>query len=361
MAQVARSLTVSGTPRTQLLSIQYLRGLAALSVLATHALQWPLAEINILLLKTGRLGVDVFFVISGFIITTIAGNGRFNPKQFLIRRAFRIVPAYWAATLLVTILAVAMPTQFRTTVPTIEGLIKSLLFIPSLDPKAPLLMLGWTLNFEAFFYVVFASLFFLGSEARTLALLGIFAILIGFGQFGSGLSYIETIYTSPSLVGFSFGTILAQAYRHGFFERFGERLRWAAVAALCILVAAFYLVDWGGGEEIALWKHLLMSSAAMSIVLLGLAYEAASRVGHIKLFKYIGDISYSVYLFHIFSVGAIWAISKRLFDIHQPLPYLCTAVLVILVGLVSGFVCHRLIERPFMTGIPPRSRAMPAT
>ncbi len=140
MAQIARSLAHSGTPRTQLLSIQYLRGLAALSVLVTHALQWPLAEMNIVLLKTGRLGVDVFFVISGFIITTIAGDGRFNPREFLVRRAFRILPAYWAATFLITILAIAIPTQFRTTIPTIEGLIKSLLFIPSLEPKAPLLL-----------------------------------------------------------------------------------------------------------------------------------------------------------------------------------------------------------------------------
>ncbi len=133
---------------------QYLRGLAALSVLVTHALQWPLTEINMGLLKTGRLGVDVFFVISGFIITTIAGDGRIDPKQFLVRRAFRILPAYWAATLLITILAVAIPSQFRTTIPTIEGLIKSLLFIPSLEPKAPLLLLGWSLNFEVFFYLL---------------------------------------------------------------------------------------------------------------------------------------------------------------------------------------------------------------
>ena len=103
----------------------YLRGLAALSVLVTHALQWPLAEMNIVLLKTGRLGVDVFFVISGFIITTIAGDGRFDPKQFLVRRAFRIVPAYWAATFLITILAIAIPTQLRTTIPTTEGLIRT--------------------------------------------------------------------------------------------------------------------------------------------------------------------------------------------------------------------------------------------
>jgi exopolysaccharide production protein ExoZ len=361
MTQIARTLTDFGTPRSQLLSIQYLRGLAALSVLATHALQWPLAEMNMGLLKTGRLGVDVFFVISGFIITTIAGDGRFDPRDFLIRRAFRIVPAYWTATLLVTILAVAIPTQFRTTVPTIEGLVKSLLFIPSLEPKAPLLVLGWTLNFEVFFYLVFASLFFLGSKARTLVLLGTFALLVAIGQFVPGLSHVEAIYTSPSLIGFSFGTILAQAYQHPSFARLCEQLRRAAIAAPCILLVAFYVVDWGGAEEIALWKHLLMSSTALSIVLLGLNYEAVGQIAYIRPFKYIGDISYSVYLFHLFSVGAIWAVAKRLFDIHQPFAYLGCAALVILAGLASGAVCHHFIERPFMTGGRSRSRVVPAT
>src|SRR5260370_40717476 len=84
MTHIAMSLAGSGTPRTQLLSIQYLRGLAALSVLGTHALQWPLTEMNLRLLKTGRLRVHLFFVISGFIITTIAVCGRLHPNDFFI-------------------------------------------------------------------------------------------------------------------------------------------------------------------------------------------------------------------------------------------------------------------------------------
>jgi exopolysaccharide production protein ExoZ len=160
-----------------------------------------------------------------------------------------------------------------------------------------LLLLGWSLNFEVFFYLLFASLFFLRSEARTLVLLGIFTLLVGIGQFATGLSHVEAIYTSPSLIGFSLGTILAQAYRHGLFARFCAQLRWATMAAPCVLLVAFYAVDWNGAEEIALWKHVLMSSTALSIVLLGLNHEAAGEVTHVKSLKYIGDISYSVYLF----------------------------------------------------------------
>ena len=241
MGQIVQAPVHSGTPRTQLLSIQYLRAIAALSVLVTHALQWPLPEINMYLLKTGRLGVEVFFVISGFIITTIAGDGPFNPRVFLARRAHRIVPTYWAATLLIAVLAIALPSQFRTTIPTIEGLLKSLLFIPSLEPKAPLLLLGWTLNFEVFFYLMFASLFFLRSGLRTLVLLACFASLVCIGQFATGLSYVEAIYTSPSLIGFCLGTILAQAYRLGWIARLAAYLRWPVVAAPLCLLLAFYV------------------------------------------------------------------------------------------------------------------------
>jgi exopolysaccharide production protein ExoZ len=362
MSQIVQPSVHYGTARTRLLSIQYLRGIAALSVLVTHALQWPLAELNMTLLKTGRLGVEVFFVISGFIITTIAGDGRFDPAGFLVRRAYRIVPAYWAATLLITVLAVAMPSQFRTTIPTVEGLIKSLLFIPSLEPKAPLLLLGWTLNFEAFFYLLFASLFFLKSGARTVALLGLFALLVGIGETATGLTHVEAIYTSPSLIGFCFGTILAQAYRHGWVARLGEHLRWLVVTTPLCLLLAFYVIDWDSAEQIALWKHLLMSFSALSVVWLGLSCETANQLGYVRPLKYLGDASYSVYLFHLFAVAAVWAVAKRIFDLQQPLAYLACAALAIVAGLAFGLVCHHLIERPFLAAGTRRSRrAVPAT
>jgi exopolysaccharide production protein ExoZ len=361
MGQIVQSSVHSGAPRAQLLSIQYLRAIAALSVLVTHTLQWPLHELNMYLLKTGRMGVEIFFVISGFIITTIAGDGRFNPRVFLARRAHRIVPTYWSATLLITVLAIALPSQFRTTVPTIEGFLKSLLFIPSLEPKAPLLLLGWTLNFEVFFYLVFASLFFLTSGVRTIVLLGFFALLVGIGQFATGLTHVEAIYTSPSLIGFCLGTILAQAYRLGWVAWLGEHLPRALVAAPFCLLLAFYVIDWDSADSIPLWKHVLMSFCALSIGLLALHRETQNQVAHLKPLHYLGDASYSIYLFHIFAVAGIWAVAKRLFDVQQPLIYVMGAAIAMLAGLVFGLLCHHYIERPMLAAGTTRSRVAPAT
>jgi exopolysaccharide production protein ExoZ len=361
MGQIIQASDHSGTPRTQLLSIQYLRAIAAMSVLVTHTFQWPLHEMNMYLLKTGRLGVEVFFVISGFIITTIAGDGPFNPRVFLGRRAHRIVPTYWAATFFIAALAIALPNQFRTTVPTIEGFLKSLLFIPSQDPKAPLLLLGWTLNFEVFFYLMFASLFFLTSGLRTIVLLVCFASLVSIGQLAHGLSYVEAIYTSPSLIGFCFGMILAQAYRLGWITRLGEYLRWPVMAAPFLLLLAFYLVEWDSADSIALWKHLLMSFCALSIALLALHCEVRNYVGNFRFLHYLGDASYSIYLFHIFAVAGVWAIGKRMFEVQHPLVYSMGATTAMVAGLVFGLLCHHFIEKPLLAAGTTRGRTAQAT
>jgi exopolysaccharide production protein ExoZ len=333
--------------RSEFLSIQYLRGFAALSVLITHVLQWPLDDLNIAMLKTGRLGVEVFFVISGFIMTMIAGDGAFRPGRFLGRRALRIVPPYWAATFLVVALALALPNQFRTTVPTVEGLIKSLLFIPSLHPKAPLLALGWTLDFEAFFYVVFASLFFLSSGLRTLVLCALFAALVATGLNLRDPSHVQDFYTSMSLIGFCAGTLVAQFYRHGWLSPDPD-FRHALIGAMLALLAAFYVLPWNDIEHTPLPLHLLMSITAVSIVLLGLQIEVARLLPRSATLKYLGDASYSLYLFHLFAIAAVWAVAKRLFDLQQPLAYLACAAAAIVAGIGFSLVCHHLVERPFL-------------
>lgn len=335
----------TAAPAAQLMSIQYLRGLAALSVLVTHVLQWPLPDTNMPLLMTGRLGVEVFFVVSGFIMTVVVGDGRFDPLDFLRRRVIRIVPAYWAATLLVTALALAMPSQFRTTVVTLEGFVKSLLFIPSVDPKAPLLLLGWTLDFEVFFYVVFAALFFLKSGARTLAICAIFAVLIAVGETLHEPSHVVAFYTSNSLVGFCAGTVLAQAYRRGWLAARG----WlpTTLAALA-LIGCFYAVPWDGPTEIGFELHLLMTAAAICIVCASLMVEAAGRLPRLSALRSLGDASYSIYLFHIFPAASVWVLGRKLFDTSYPPAYALVSMLAIAAGLAVGHLCYRLVEKPWL-------------
>ena len=131
--------------------IQVLRFFAAFSVMMVH----------LPIIGFGIWGVDIFFVISGFIMMYVTEN---NQKNFLIKRIIRIVPLYWILTLGVFSIAIFYPDLLNNTTANFEHLIKSLFFVPfdkNSSGHFPILFLGWTLNFEIIFYILFSiSLFF---------------------------------------------------------------------------------------------------------------------------------------------------------------------------------------------------------
>jgi exopolysaccharide production protein ExoZ len=343
-----------------LLSIQYLRGLAALTVLVSHTLQWPLPQMSQGLLRSGRLGVEVFFVISGFIITKVGGDGAFDPLTFLKRRAWRIVPLYWGATLMVAALALALPSLFRTTSPTTLGLAESLFFIPSEAPKAPLLGVGWTLDYEVFFYLLFACLSAFASETRTFAVCTLMAGLMLIGQVASHETALEYFYTSPSLLGFALGTVLAQAHRHGLLAQLGRLPAMVVIAVAAALTALFFVLpaaDEAGRAP--LYFHLAMSAAAIAIVGGALALESARKLKPVASLHHLGDASYSIYLFHLFAVGACWALAHRLLP-GSAGEYLAVSAATAAAALLAGLLAHHLFERPLLNLRKFRTRKAPA-
>jgi peptidoglycan/LPS O-acetylase OafA/YrhL len=123
-------------------NIQALRAIAALSVVLYH----------IDIIGIGSSGVDIFFVISGFVIAKSGSN--VDAVQFYSRRLFRIVPIYWIGTILVFGIAIVAPHLLKHTDADLADLIRSLIFIPYLKSSGlaqPVLFLGWTLNYEMFF------------------------------------------------------------------------------------------------------------------------------------------------------------------------------------------------------------------
>lgn len=135
--------------KTKINNIQFLRAFAAIAVAVTHTgFVFPYLK------PVGTFGVDVFFVISGYVMARICES---DSRFFFRRRVLRIVPPYWAATILLFMFTYFHPDLLQGTRAVPSELIKSLFFIPfekSNGLMQPLLFVGWSLNYEMFFYIV---------------------------------------------------------------------------------------------------------------------------------------------------------------------------------------------------------------
>jgi len=258
----------------------------------------------------GRLnlpaGVDVFFVISGFIM--LVANRRTGPGQFLLRRVIRVVPLYWVLTLALVLIALVRPELFRTTVLGTSYVLRSLLFIPYANPGhdgdiVPLLVPGWSLNFEMFFYLLFALLLLLPGRRRVAAAGLLFVTLLLTPALFPGLAWPREVlfYASPRLLEFWLGMVIAQAMLEARLDAVPAVLA-AGVAALgaAILLAAPELP---AALPAGLNMTLVVVLPAAAVILGVVALERQGQIRDIGWLHWLGDASYSMYLSHIFSLG----------------------------------------------------------
>ncbi|REG58945.1 exopolysaccharide production protein ExoZ [Paraburkholderia sp. BL6669N2] len=318
--------------------IQYLRALAALLVVAYHA-PATIAGFSDSLpqLSVGAFGVDIFFVISGFIMGSLGETGQGGRVDFLLKRIVRIVPMYWLVTLVTVGLAFIAPHLMRSTVVDISSIVKSLLFIPHFSlghPGSiwPIVVPGWTLSYEMFFYAVFALVISGTQISRATLLSVVFVALIIGGLAIRPSDPIALTYTSTLLFEFVMGLWIAIAYRRGVLP--SHRLA-------CVLVVVAVLLLWGSGTA---YRGINKGVPAAAIVLGSLVILNRSRW---PLLGLIGDASYSIYLMQFFSFGvtrALWVASG--IGSSEPL-YGVFYVAFSSVGcIVTGVATYWFVERP---------------
>ena len=334
--------------RQKFITIQYLRGFAALLVLASHALLYPLVEENLGYGRLGWLGVILFFVISGFIMVAVTGEGRFSAPAFLRRRFIRIAPMYWGATLLAAALALIAPQLFKTTVYDTGQLLLSLLFVPFHTPVSggihPLYKLGWTLNYEVFFYVCFALLAFLGAQARIVWLTVAFAALAVLGALFQPEPAIARFYTSFMPLAFCAGAWLGVATLSGRLGMLSKQAIFAvAVIGLGGLVEGFAF-DAGQVEDG--FAFIGFVAFASALVLLAVRFER--RLPRVAILEHIGDASYSIYLVHIYEVAILAGLAFKLLDPADLWADYFVAAVSIVGGTLAGLLLYRFVEQPVL-------------
>lgn len=339
----------------KIVAVQYLRALAALLVLASHALLYPLATENLAYGRLGWLGVILFFVISGFIMVSVTDAGRFDGRQFMRRRILRVVPLYWAFTLIAAVLALFVPQLFKTT--SFDGgqLALSLAFVPFYNGAShglhPLYKLGWTLNYEMFFYACFALLAMFSARWRVLGLTLAYAGLALTGFLLAPQSAIPQFYTSFLPLAFVAGCWIGLGHVEGRVAK----LPGVAVVALVLLGLAGLIEGfaWNRGlvEDVTAFAGLLAFSGATVV----LALRCERQLPRLAWLERMGNASYSIYLVHIFAVALMTGLGLKLIGPNLSGIVPVITVLAVGTGIGMGLLLYRYVERPLLRHLQART------
>jgi peptidoglycan/LPS O-acetylase OafA/YrhL len=341
-----------GKPRLD--SLQILRALAALLVVHFHSivlaenLGTPPRQAAFFSLENfGAVGVDVFFVLSGFVVSLSAARAH-GAGDFLLRRAIRLMPLY----VLLTLASVA--TRLIRGVRVDPSYVaQSLLFLPTFTGTAlPVIWVGWTLAFEVFFYVVVGAL--LSLPARRALAVRAAVVVAGFILAGAAAHAVVgggspllpglNVVANPIALEFVFGCLIGVAW---------QRWRWHGPALLASgagLLALTVCVGFGQIFEAKFvldgslsWHRLVIWGIPAAVLVAGatqLRTEMGSRVGRILVG--LGDRSYSIYLSSAITlpiVGAYWPKLARAGGD-------AAVLLAVAISTVVGVGCFRYVERP---------------
>ncbi|RFP26195.1 acyltransferase [Duganella sp. BJB488] len=339
--------------------VQLLRGIAAVLVVLTHARYqlldtpaWPLAE---QLLTPGAMGVDLFFLISGFIMyysTAGAAGGPAEAARFLIKRFARVWPAYAIATL--AFAYVSYGVEYFHVAANRLAFWHTLGMLPFDPRQAPYfgltLVVAWTLEFEMYFYLIFAASM-LFKRLRWVALVGWVALtvlVLPYAERGFNLSveggpvypvgYLS-IVTSPFVLEFLIGVLIGWLYSLPWLRVRSRQLAWNMLAL---------------GVTFALWAAYSgavnthgPSHYGWPLALMVLAMALASKTVQIRvpaLFLWLGSISYSLYLTHLIT-GALLQhrlMAKGLDPLWHTWP---SVMLTTVCSVAMAALSHRYLEQ----------------
>jgi len=316
-----------------LLSIQYLRAAAVLGVVAFHAFQWRTGGFNV-----GRSGVDVFFVISGVIMWRVTGAREGRPGPFLWRRITRVAPLYWVVTLALAGVAALWPAFLPNVHPGPGHLLLSLAFIPHLDPVGlpfPLLPPGWTLDYEAMFYLAFAAALFAPRRRQAWIVCAALFLIVAAGLILDDPVYI--LGANPLLWEFAAGLAVANLAEMGALP--GRRAGWALIAAGLAALAVPALLKLFS----ELSRPFIWGVPAALIVAGALAVEESGGVPKLAAMTLMGDASYALYLVHL-PAQALVAHTLGTANGWLFIPAAFAA------SIGTGLACHRWVEKPLIAG-----------
>jgi len=311
-----------------ILNLQILRAFAALNVVLFHIIGTSEAygygtEALAVLQGWGANGVDLFFVISGFVMLYTQLESKRTVSDFLKLRIIRIALIYWFVTLLVILLYLLHPSSFSDFKLTPEWALASLGFVSSVTiGSSPIVNVGWTLEWEMLFYLVFGLSLWFKSWIISLSTTVITLLLIA------------VLASNFILVEFIAGMAIAILIKKYGFIAHG---RASLVIGLLLLSASIssevrYLIE---SREI-----LFGIPSALIVYGAVTTTQVKSRVG-----KLLGDASYSIYLIQVFSIPIFYKFASYV-DIEFNSDLL--TLMCLLATAIGGTAMYLIVEKPLI-------------
>jgi exopolysaccharide production protein ExoZ len=351
-------------------SIQFLRAFAALLVAYHHSIQCQMefsksAQQSFFhLWNFGTIGVDIFFVVSGFIISyaNASNSGAMQATNFLIKRFIRINPAYYIASMmLMIVLIVKVWTTEGISDVSLDKLANSfadtVLIIPAFEAiqeYMPFIIAGWTLGFEWFFYFLFFLLIVFKVKNKALLLSAIILLLVTIGQLFRPTGYQIVFSTNSILLEFILGIVIYTWYAKAKIVSTSVSLGLLLIGIIgfiCLIIFGFGYV-WSYSmvlmNKLSLERFLLFGIPSAAIVAGCLFLEKALKLQWLwnsKLTNILGDASYSIYLVNPIVFALLTILYKK---VGFFLPPDVAIIIQLIVAIIISIAFFRAIEKPFI-------------
>ncbi|WP_158630097.1 acyltransferase [Cohnella sp. AR92] len=333
--------------------IQYLRAFAVVLVLLFHATITLNERINYEyasgIFGFGYMGVDLFFVISGFIICYIHYSDfgeRRRLRSYYVRRMTRIYPVYWIVLVPVIAFNFLVPSYGDGFERELPEILQSWFLIP--QSHQPILRVAWTLWHELFFYFLFGLLFIWNRNLKLL--IGTIAV---WGILSSGSMFIhdhgvwlwsEYVF-SPHNLEFLGGCGIAVLLRR---NKLSPRMAyWALGIGIVLLSGAWTNEYW---LHVSIPRVIAWGIPSFFLVISVCAWPDNAKVSKNGLFAYLGDASYSIYLIHLLGIHLFYQVFNRL-DLFNRIGNFSMVTACAIGALVAGCMFYSIVEAPVMKRI----------
>ncbi|MCB0168228.1 MAG: acyltransferase [Anaerolineae bacterium] len=349
-------------PPKRIDSLQVYRAIAAIMVVLFHMTDLSLREFDTPFLGNiftfGYVGVDFFFVLSGFIILYIHKKDvgrKGQTKRYLTKRFIRLYPIYWGVASVKIMVVWLMPTFAKSYETDVGYIIKSLLLIP--QKHLPIIGAAWTLSYEVWFYLLFGLAILIGARwALRLGIIWVIAIMGVLIGKAAGISIFGTTILTGFLLNernleFILGCLAAYWVMKGQ-VKYSKRI--AMVGGVL-----FLFWSWWVNQGLEIFSFTFTFGIASFLLVVGSAsLETRRHLPWPKPLVFLGDASYSIYLTHDMFLNIFTLTFLQLGLLSRVHPLLMSLTMVIL-AIAGGSFIYLFLEKPLIHNLRMRLLGSP--